>query len=137
MKLCNETITVFNKRVDPNTGDNVYIPTVINGVSWFCEIATSVGQEGLNAANHVYVRVPIDADFGGKTYVDPIAYKQELIVAGTFTFDMGDIIVKAAITTEGLRPPQIQQTYSDCMTIVGVTDNRRAPNAPHWKVVGK
>ena len=135
MKLCNETVTVFNRRID-DSGDYIYIPSVISGVSWFCEIASSVGQNGLNAANRLSVRVPIQADFHGKSYIDPKTYARTNDVSDVFTFEMGDIIVKATVTDSGLRPKQIQDTYADCMTIVGVTDNRRAPNAPHWRVVG-
>ena len=135
MKMCNETVTVFNRRID-DSGDYIYIPSVISGVSWFCEIQSSVGQNGLNAANRLSVRVPVTANFYKKQYIDPKTYAKLDSVDGYFTFEMGDIIVKAVVTDMGLRPKQIQETYSDCLTIVGVTDNRRAPNAPHWRVIG-
>ena len=85
MNLCNETITVFNAKLNPETGNDDYNGTVIDGVSWFCEIVSTVDQ-GLKAANKFTIRIPEDADFG--------------------------------------------------FTVLGVTDNRRAPNAPHWKVIG-
>ena len=136
MKLCNETITVFNKRVDTDNGWYIYIPTVISGVSWYFELASAVDGNGLHAANQFTIRIPIDANFGGKAYVDPTTYENEAITAGTFTLAQGDIIVKAAITDETITPAQLKEQYSDFCTILGVTDNRRAPNAPHFKVVG-
>ena len=42
MKLCNEVITVFNARVDPGTGVNTWIPTVVRGASWFATDASTV-----------------------------------------------------------------------------------------------
>ena len=135
MKLCNETVTVFNKRLDIQNGWDVYVPTVIKGVSWYCEIASNVDNTGLHAANRYTLRIPIDADFGGKAYLDPIAYAKEMIVSGVFTLRNGDIVARAAITDESLTPAQLHDMY-ECMTILGVTDNRRAPNAPHFKVVG-
>ena len=39
MNLCNETITVFNAKLNTGTGDDDYNGTVIDGVSWFCEMS--------------------------------------------------------------------------------------------------
>lgn len=135
MKLCNETITVFNKRQAQDTGYDVYIPTVITGVSWFCEIASTVDASGLKAANKFTIRVPTDADFSGKSYVTPVEYATS-DEKTSFTLGNGDIIVKAAITDTDLKPSDLQQRYGEVVTILGVTDNRRTKNAPHWKVVG-
>lgn len=136
MKLCNETITVFNKRLAAETGYDVYIPTVISGVSWFCEIASTVDASGLKAANKFTIRIPTDADFSGKQYVNPVDYPQSDETV-SFTLGNGDIIVKAAITDSGLKPSDLQKLYGEVVTVLGVTDNRRTANAPHWKVVGK
>jgi hypothetical protein len=136
MQLCNETITVFNKRIDVEQGWDVFVPTVIKGVSWWGDVAVNISDKGLNAANKYTIRIPVDADFGSKTYVDPVAYGNEPIIAGYFTFANGDIIVKAEITDSGLTPAQIKENYPDVCTILGVTDNRRAPKAPHWRVTG-
>lgn len=136
MKLCNETVTVFNRKLDSDKGWDVYNPTVIRGVSWYCEIASNVDANGLHAANQFTIRIPLDADFGGKSYVDPVYYASEPMVAGLYTLSNGDIIVKAEITDDTLTPAQLKEAHYDYCTILGVTDNRRAPNAPHFKVVG-
>ena len=135
MKLCNDTITVFNRKLDVESGYDVYYPTVIKNVSWYGTVAVSVDTNGLHAANHYTVRIPIDADFGDKTYIDPIAFKEADSVDGVFTFSQGDIIVKAEVESIE-KPSDLHSNYADCCTILGVTDDRRAPNAPHWKVVG-
>ena len=136
MKLCNDTITVVNKKWDAEAGYDVYYPTVISGVSWYGEIVSNVGDKGLNAANRFTVRIPADADFGGKTYVDPITYENTGNVTEVFTLSNGDRMVKGVIETV-TKPADLDNSHYDCMTILGVTDNRRAPNAPHFKVVGK
>lgn len=74
MKECNETITVFNTRLDDDKGYDLYVPTIIRGVSWFCEIASNVDSSGLKAANKFIIRIPVDADFSDKAYVPPAAY---------------------------------------------------------------
>ena len=134
MNLCNETITVFNAKLNTGTGDDDYNGTVIDGVSWFCEIVSTVDQ-GLKAANKFTIRIPEDADFGGKTYVSPLDYADAADVSSLFTLKNGDIIVRGAVTASGMRPAVLHKNY-EAFTVLGVTDNRRAPNAPHFRVVG-
>ena len=136
MKECNKTITVFNKRQDPTTGYDAYYPTVITGVSFYSEISSNVSDEGLRAANIFTIRIPVDADFSGKSYVSPVDYKASLTPASVFTLDNGDTIVEAAVTTSKT-PAELQELYGEVVTILGVTDNRDRRCAPHWKVVGK
>lgn len=150
MKLCNDTITVFNARVDQEVGGNVWTPTVITGASWYLTDASTVdaSKGGLVAANKATIRIPANADTGSKTYTDPVSYKAAQSVSGLWTLQAGDIIVKGDVpttrttTTNGVTtttaiawtPATLKKAYSDCVTVLGVTDNRRAPNAPHWKV---
>ena len=135
MKECTKTITVFNAGYDDKTGYDSYFPTVIKGVSWYCEIASVVDASGLKAANRFTIRIPVDADFSGKRYVRPVEY------AGAdpkqvFTLQQGDIII---LGTEygSLTPAQLKDRYGDIVTVLGVTDSTDRPNARHWKVVGK
>lgn len=133
MKLCDETITVFNRILD-DEGYDAYIPTVIRGASWFCEVASAVTDTGLNAADKYTIRIPEDADFGGKSYASPAEYKES---EGSFTLRNGDVIVKGEVTDMDLTPAKLQKAFGQIVTILGVTDNRRARNARHWKVVGR
>lgn len=136
MKLCNDTITVFNARVDPDAGGNVWVPTVITGASWYATDASTVdaSKGGLVAANKATIRIPLDADTGGSAYTDPISYADAEDVSNIWTLKGGDIVVKAAVEGDNWTPAKLKKAYADCVTILGVTDNRRAPNAPHWRV---
>ena len=134
MKQCTETITVFNARLDDD-GYDVYVPTIITGVSWFCEIQSTVDSSGLRAANRFIIRIPADADFGGKSYTEPRAWSASS-ADGLSTLAQGDIIVHGA-ESDPLSPAQLQEKYGEIVTILGVTDSTRRPNAKHWKVVGK
>ena len=152
MKLCNDTITVFNARVDPATGGNVWTATVITGASWYMTDASTVdaSKGGLIAANKATIRIPEDSNAGGKTYADPVSYKAAASVTGLWTLQNGDIIVKGSVpaseivTNNGVSstvpinwtPAKLKQAYADCVTVLAVTDNRRAPRAPHWRVTG-
>ena len=136
MYLCNDVITVYNAKLDKEKGSDVYYGTVISGISWYCEIASTVDSTGLKSANKVTIRIPETADFGGKAYADPIAYKESEDVSGLFTLHPGDIIVHGASEPEGMTPSALKKAYAEVITVLGVTDNRRAPRAKHWKVVG-
>lgn len=139
MKLCNDVITVFNARVDPATGGNVWTATVIDGVSWYMTDASTVdaSKGGLVAANKATIRIPVEAKVSGKVYTDPISYKGAESVAGLWTLQQGDIIVRGdGSATQSPTPAALKKTFADCVTVLSVTDNRRAPNAPHWRVTG-
>ena len=135
MKLCNDVITVFNAQVDPDVGGNVWTPTVITGASWYMTDASTIdaSKGGLVAAGKVIVRIP------------------EEIAPEGFGMKAGDIIVKGSVptstetTSNGITtstpivwtPTKLKKAYGeDCATVLGVTDNRRAPNAPHWRITG-
>lgn len=134
MNLCDDIITVFNAKLNPTTGNDDYNATVITGVSWYCSDVTVV-DSGLKAANKFTVRIPQTANFSGKKYVSPQEYANAANASKLFTLQNGDVIVHGAVTGATLRPAALHKSY-EAFTALGVTDNRRARNAPHWKVVG-
>ena len=136
VKLANDTITVFNARVDPDVGGNVWIPTVIAGAGWYLTDAATVdaSKGGLVAANKATIRIPVEADTGGKAYADPVSYASAEDVSGLWTLKGGDIVVKAAVTGDDWTPARLKAAYADCVTVLAVTDNRRAPKGKHWRV---
>ena len=136
MKLCNDTITVLNAWYNQETGYDEYHATVISGVSWFKRVETNISDSGLDSADVTVIRIPDDADFAGKTYVDPITYKGLADVSGSFTLQQGDVIVKGVVE-DGTCPADAHRLFYETVTVLGVTDNRRAPNAKHWRVTGK
>lgn len=149
MKECNETITVLNRRLNTETGLDEWIPTVIRDVSWHSKVAAAVTQAGLNTATTATVRIPDDADTGGRTYMPPSAYKAAESATGAYTLARGDIIVRGEIEMPGqdmpmpatagaasVTPAQAKAQFEDCITILSVTDNTRRPHGAHRMVVG-
>ena len=136
MKLCNDTITVFNARVDPDVGGNVWIPTIITGASWYLTDAATVdaSKGGLVAANKAIIRIPVEADTGGKAYADPVSYASAEDVSGLWTLKGGDIVVRTAVEGGDWTPAKLKAAYAECVTVLAVTDNRRAPHGKHWRV---
>ena len=162
MRLCNDTITIYNSTVDPETGCKRYKGTVISGVSWYAEMLSSVINSGLKTAKQITIRVPVTADFGGKAYVGPLDYA-DADPDSCFTFRNGDIVLLGACDVD---LPPLDLVSGNCYaikdpmgdpildadgsviyaaekglpkesaTVTGVVDNTRAPHGPHYKVVG-
>lgn len=137
MRLANDTLTVFNAWFDKAQDCTVYRKTVISGISWYSTIKTNVGDTGLKSANMFVIRIPVEANTGGKSYTSPAGWDSALNVDNLFTLRQGDVIVKGTVSGLITTPAQAHKAYPDtAFTIMSVTDNRRALHAQHWKVVG-
>ena len=139
MKLCNDTITIYNHYTDATTRYQVFVPTVINGVHWYGSNQAAVTNDGLLSADQYTIRIPIEAYFNSSIYVTPKEYENLTNKTGYFTLAHGDVIVKGNHVETGAnaKPAYLDKTYDNVVTIISVTDNRTAPNAPHWRVVCK
>ena len=137
MRMCNDVITVFNARVDPATRGDVWRATIIRGVSWHAaaDCAVEAGG-GLAPAGGSVIRIPVEADAGGSVYADPVAYAAGE-AEGRWTLRGGDIVAKGEFSGDDWTPAKLRQACADCVTVVGVTDNRRAPHGGHWRVTGE
>lgn len=136
MRLSDDIVTLYNAYYDKANDCTAYTRTVIRGASWYVHSKSTVDKDGLKAANEFIVRIPADADFGGKSYLPPSAFDTLKSPSDVFTFKGGDFIVKGVCDDENPVPAHMRKAYDAVMTILAVTDNRRAPNAKHWKVVG-
>jgi len=65
-----------------------------------------------------------------------VSYANTEDVSGLWTLKGGDIVVKAALEGDDWTPAELKATCADCVVILGVTDNRRAPRAKHWRITG-
>ena len=135
MRLATDTITVFNQKHDAALDGDLWHGTVIRNVSWYDSMQDTVTDKGLKAANRYTIRIPEEADLGGKTYVMPTVFAAADIVDNLFTLAAGDVIVKGEAPLTGQTPATLKKAYEMC-TVLGVTDNRRAPNAPHLRITG-
>lgn len=136
MKLCNDVLTLYNQRYNKAKDATEYVRTVISGISWYSTVKSAVSDKGLKSANMYVIRIPATAGFSGKSWTDPKSYTAADDVSSLFTLNEGDIVVKGALADENPTFAQLHKNNAECFTVLSVTDNRRAPNAPHWKVVG-
>lgn len=115
MQLCNDTVSLFNKLPDGKRG-YYWRKTLLRGVSWYAKDISSVTNDGLQTARQFVVRIPNAEGYGD-----------------TWTLHNGDYMVKGDVEYTAA----MAETYApDVMTVTAVIDNRRAPHAPHIKVLG-
>ena len=139
MQQAVETITVINRKFNPTTGLDEWNPTIITGASWYGKQIASVTQAGLKSADTASVRIPVDADTQGRTYMTPKEYKAAESVSEAYTLAHGDLIVRGVVTAEpgqSLTPAAVTEAHDETYTIISTPDNTRRPHGAHWKVVG-
>ncbi len=131
MRLCDETITLYNAGLDPATGEDVYLKTVISGCSWAEARGAAAEKGGSRASDGCVIRIPEDAGFSGKRYVAPAAF--DGASGECFTLLPGDLVVRGEVTEEGLRPDELRRRYS-ALTVRAVSDKRRGRLGRHWRI---
>lgn len=138
MKLTDDVITIFNKRLAAATKDYTWIPTTIEGVRWFATQAETIDPRGgLKMARKVVVRIPMDARIEGeKKYAAPQAYAAANDVSGLFTLNAGSVIVKGRVDGDSWTPDTLHAAFDDVTNVLAVTDSRGAPLEPHFRAVG-
>lgn len=137
MNLCNDTITIYNHYIDSTTKFSVYIPTVITGVHWFGTNKSIPSQSGLVSSEEYTIRIPTTASFSGKKYTPKKSFNKLEDRTKYFTITEGDVIVKGSHALSNVKPSYLESEFDDVVTVVSVTDNTQAPNAPHWRVICK
>lgn len=109
MQLTDTTMTLFASAIERSTGNVCYSAEVYHNVSWFEETVTGLDSDGgLKSASKITIRIPR--------------------TASAFPGRPGDLVAKGSW-------PTLDAAVGCTATILGVTDNRRASHAPHWKVV--
>ena len=135
--LTNADITIVNrKRVDR---DEVLLKTVIRNVAWHTAKSASSGNISENA-DTLKLRIPIDADFGGKTYVDSIAFENMTMEEAEkcWTLAPSDIVVRGEVTAEKVTQTELVKSNQQVFLITDFSDNRDLGSdaVKHWRVGG-
>lgn len=144
--LFSDAMTVYNFRLDVDTGKEVWYRTIIRGVQWShnkSEVSTSGSVQTENKVE----RITIDFQrlHGNKPYLPPHEYRklpaeeckdfwtldaktgQDVLVLGESDREIGDTY----------RISQLQKDYQYVVTVTAVSDNRNRPRLKNIKVVGK
>lgn len=118
MRHADKTVTVYRKEWDEEKSIDSYHGTVLDGVSFFSRIATSVSTDGLAAACEATLRIPLDA------YPEGLEIKN------------GDLVCEGSLTANPANRAEIENLYHYVFTVVGTTRNTSGKE-PHMKVMCK
>lgn len=133
--VTNADCTIFNKVYDPIKRLDSLVATKVKGVFWEDCKAASMVKLGLEEANAATIYIPFSADFFGKQYVKPKAFKKD--AQGNFTLESGDIVVKGLIDFAG-SAAQLEKEYDDVILITSIdTMDYGSLEMQHWEVGGK
>lgn len=138
----NKDITLFNSHLDKETRREIYIPTVIAGVSFYY-VKSSSGQ-GFSEENIDYkIRIPITADIqNGRTYLPEENYKilPDDEARKYWTIQKSSVIVPEPIIDDSgiYELGTIKSSYTDVISVVEYADNtvRGTDAVKHWRIGG-
>ena len=137
----NADITIFNKRYDRTERTERFYGTKIKGVSLYFKKGVSSGDGGMSQDDKYIIRIPIDADTGGKQYVGQQEYKElsEKEFNLFWTLQPGAIIVTGLVEQNTATETELMQNFQEVIVVTNFTDNRGRGSESmwHWRVGGK
>ncbi len=135
--LTNADLTIFNKRrVDKTTARPVYFCTQIKGVNFYTDQKVRVNEKGDVVSADIYkIRIPEDADTGGKQYVDADTYKRmpDEEALKYWTIDNDDLFGKGLFDEFEKESEFLKHQYTG--KVQSFSDNRRG-GFPHFRIGG-
>ena len=135
----NTIATLYNHYTDKITEKTMYKKTVIDSVNWQRQQKTNVLDKGLVSADQINVLIPFySADFEGKTYIEPKAYRKlsDEEKDKHFTFDNNDYIVRGEVNETNIEV--VKKSYDNVATIISVlTCDNGSRAIRHWEIGAK
>lgn len=136
--IYNANITIVNRKRDSERNE-VLIPTVIKCVAWHSS-HDATGGNSVSSHDVVKVRIPIDADFGEKTYVPRVVYDAMSVeeAKGYWTLAERDIVVRGEVTEEEVTQTKLAEQFPELFLINSYSDNTDLGTdaIKHWRVGG-
>lgn len=132
-------ITIYNRRMNEFRNEVLY-PTVIKNCTWYYAHIVS-GSQMMDNADEYSVRIPIDADFGGKQYIAAHEYAElpDEEAPKYWTISKNDIVVRGEYDTGVIDNQMVLASQTDDIFVVSTyADNtiRGSRKVKHWRVGG-
>lgn len=134
--VTNADITIYNTKINKVTKLPEYHRTQIKGVHVYVSQAISSDSNGARSADVYKIRIPPEADTGGKIYVSPSEYQDKENVSGFWTIQNEDIVVRAIVNDEITRQSEVLAKYKDESCRVKSWADNRFGDLPHWRIGG-
>ncbi len=137
-----DSITIFNKKYDPDKRDYYFVRTYIVGVNIEKKKAVNVIKSGLENASSATIYIPIEnLESEDKEYILPKKYQRLSIkeIEKYYTLQPGDYIVQGIIEydiDEKNTVTKLKNEVDDVFEIL-IVDNKLKGGLPHWEVALK
>lgn len=134
-----DSITIFNKKYDPNKRDNYFVRTYLTGVNVEKKKAINVIKSGLENASAATIYIPIEnLESEDKEYIPPKKYQKLSIeeMKKYFTLQPGDFVVVGTIDyiiDEKNTATKLKNEFDDVFEIL-IVDDKLKGGLPHWEV---
>lgn len=134
--VVNADITIYNTKMNKATKLPEYHRAQIAGVHVHVKQAISTDSNGAHSADVYKIRIPPEADTGGKIYVPSSEYQAKEDVSGFWTIQNEDIVVRGLVNDEVTRQSEILAKYKDESCRVKSWADNRFGALPHWRIGG-
>lgn len=137
-----DSITIFNKRYDPNKRDDYFVRTYLTGVNVEKKKAVNVIKSGMENASSATIYIPIeDLESEDKEYISPKNYQKLSAeeIEKYFTLQPGDYVVIGIIDykiDEKNTATKLKNEFDDVFEIL-IVDDKLKGGLPHWEVALK
>lgn len=138
--ITNADITIFNKRYIKAERTEKFVPSVVRGVYLYFQKAVSGGSDRKRSDSYI-IRIPEDADTGGKEYVSQKEYAalDDEVCSGYWTLQPGAIIVRGVAGPKAATETELMKEFQDVITVTNFSDNRScgSKSVRHWRIGGE
>lgn len=144
--LFTDVMTVYNYRRDPETGEESWLRSVVNGVQWSHNKSEITTKGNVQSESKVEsITVDFQRNYGNKPYLPPTEFAKlgAEEATGYWTLDAKtgqDVLVLGALHKDISREYRLSALQDDCQyaaKVTAVSDNRNRPRLKTIKVVGK
>ena len=127
------TITIFNQKLNSETGYDVYHKTVLSEAYWEASQGIKVGTINLTTDATIEVVIPMSTE----GFMLPNDYQSAESVVGKWTLASGDYIVKGDV--DAITKVSDLESYDRKMVITGleINDQSKIKYLHNYTVVGK
>lgn len=134
----NADLTIYNYWYNPDTKKREYRGTKIEGIHWYTDQKTNVGDKGLVSADLYKIRIPNHAKVqAGRTYVEAkiYAFLPASEVDKHWTIDNEDVFVRGLVDGAVEKMADLTVNHALVGKVNSFSDNRFGCN-PHIRIGG-
>lgn len=132
--IINDSLTIYNRKLNLETKQYVYNRTEIPEIHWYTDQKTSVSDKGLASADIYKIRIPGNqtGNFLPASEYAALSFGEE---KNYWTVENGDLFVKGIVTDEITKESDLKNKHYVYGKVMSYSDNRKG-GIPHIRIGG-